>query len=248
MLEKFVQLYRYYIFPRKTMVIILSTMRSGSTLLKALMAEADDVSNLPETGYEDYLGGKYMFYEYASRLSSEKIVVLKKPQWFSVPMYPFSFPKNCSRVKFILLVRNPADNVASLMSVPGFDSRGMTDSDLIEYWIKTYRRYLNFFKGNNYDFLCVRYEELTRHPISVTKRIFSYIGSQCSEGVDSYKKPDSYSWAWGSDDGGDVVLGLRVIKNVLASEMSYLNDLVDGYGEVKDIQRDLSFFGIKTFE
>ena len=36
---------------RPSIVVIASTMRSGSTLLKALLAEADDVLNLPETSF-----------------------------------------------------------------------------------------------------------------------------------------------------------------------------------------------------
>jgi len=53
----------FYIFPRKTIVLIVSSMRAGSTLLKALLAEAPDVSNLPEFNFNAYAKyNKFRFY------------------------------------------------------------------------------------------------------------------------------------------------------------------------------------------
>ena len=55
---------------RKKFVLLLSTMRSGSTLLKALLANAPDISHLPEVDWQQQADTLYSWYAYFSRLSS----------------------------------------------------------------------------------------------------------------------------------------------------------------------------------
>ena len=66
----------YFFYPRKKLVMIVSTMRSGTTLLKALMAEAEDVSNLPETKFTRSTNPYLTYYDFF-RSSRKKIIVLK---------------------------------------------------------------------------------------------------------------------------------------------------------------------------
>ena len=63
-------------------------MRSGSTLLKALLAEAEDVSNLPEQNFQKFVGDAQAA-ETIARLDEHPIIVLKRPGWYNeVGNYP----------------------------------------------------------------------------------------------------------------------------------------------------------------
>ena len=69
---RLLDLFVYHVLPPKTVVLIMCSMRSGSTLLKALLAEADDVSHLPEVNYKEYSSNTYSFYSQAYFLSKKK--------------------------------------------------------------------------------------------------------------------------------------------------------------------------------
>ena len=59
---------------RKTIALELSVMRSGSTLLKALMAAAPDISSLPETNFQRFQSADAE--KEISSLSGERIIRL----------------------------------------------------------------------------------------------------------------------------------------------------------------------------
>ena len=59
-------------------VCVASTMRSGSTLLKALLAEASDVSNLPEQNFQKFVSDAQAADKIAA-LDDNPIIVLKRP-------------------------------------------------------------------------------------------------------------------------------------------------------------------------
>ena len=73
---------------------------------------------------------------------------------------------------------------------------------LIDYWCDAYEALLGLRVSN--DMAIVRYEDLVRAPEQKTRELFAFLGSQQTEGVDTYREPDS-GWAWGKDDGGDKI-------------------------------------------
>ena len=94
-----------------SLVVIASTMRSGSTLLKALLAEAEDVLSLPETNFQNpRIVGRVIEQHVAN---DPPIKLLKKPCWYqetkSYPRLPVE-----PGTKTVALVRDVYDTVVSL--------------------------------------------------------------------------------------------------------------------------------------
>ncbi len=190
--------------PRKQFVIVLSSMRSGSTLLKALLAEAPDIEQIPEADFQ-IPGNRYYVYSRLSKLSDFPIVVLKHPaNYFDFREYP-CLPKG--EYKLIRLVRNPVDTILSLQKMNEKLDEDKSVEDLIDYWCTTYERLAQVSHPQLTD---VVYETLVAHPITVTEHLFRFIGSVQQEGVDRYSRPQTYEWTWKKDDGGEVIRSLKV--------------------------------------
>ena len=121
---------------RSTQIVcVASTMRSGSTLLKALLAEADDVSNLPEQNFQKFFAGKQAA-EKISELDDHPIIVLKRPGWYTeVGRYP-KLP-NVENLKTILLVRDVYDTVESLRKMT-FRKLAPLASRITNRWLSNY--------------------------------------------------------------------------------------------------------------
>lgn len=199
---------------QKTYVFILSTMRSGSTLLKALLGEASDVSNIPEFNFHKIKEAKHI--RELHRLSEEPILVLKKPAWFYEAYYYPKIPR-VKNWRIIVLTRDVHHVVDSLRRMsfgklepyfPGFIDHWFAN----EYWSRVYRRIHRKFgpQRNNPQVAWVRYEDLIRNPIEETQRLYQFIGSDKMDGTESYGEPKDYEWRWGSDDGGPTIQTLKV--------------------------------------
>lgn len=198
----------------KEVVLICSAMRSGSTLLKALLAVPPDVSDLPETNFQRYKGLRGL--RRLAELSTEPIVVLKRPAWYhEVRFYP-KLPA-VEHVRGIALVRDVYDTVASLKKMMfgrwaqylgGVCNRWLADC----YWAPVTENLLGLVNQQPEQVRQVRYEDLLENPFAETAELFRFIGSQWTGGVDSYNPPDDYSWEWGSDDGGERIRSLKVHK------------------------------------
>ena len=198
---------------RKTIGVLLSTMRSGSTLLKALLAQAPDISDLPETNFQRYV-------DPAKRtelegLSDERILLLKRPGWFNeIGRYPRlpDYPD----VRAIALVRDAyafglSARKMAFRHVPFLQRAGMGNRFLIErYWHGVNRQLLTLDQQKEVPTLLVRYEDVLEDPIGQTAAMFAFLGSEQTEGVETYGRPKNYSWSWGKDDGGAVIKSLRV--------------------------------------
>ena len=188
-------------------------MRSGSTLLKALLAEAEDVSNLPEQNFQKFVGDAQAA-ETIAHLDEHPIIVLKRPGWYNeVGNYP-RLPQ-VDGLKTIVLIRDCYDTVESLRKmtfrklaglVSGFTSGWLAK----RYWAGITGSLLELHDDPNHETLLVRYEDLTARPMEETLRIFDFIGSRQKTGVDSYSKPDDFRWRWGSDDNSDNIKSLQV--------------------------------------
>ena len=199
---------------KKTIVLILSTMRSGSTLLKALLAVAPDISDLPETDFQKY-AEKGKEQEILSPCH-EPIVVLKRPAWFNeISTYP-KMP-DVANLKKIVLIRDAYENVASLRNMVlrkfPFELKAIGNTFLAEkYWLKINTRLVESAENDLENTRLIRYEDLLDDPKKITKEMFSFLGSIQKEGVDQYQKPSGYKWKWGQDDGGDKIKTLKVLK------------------------------------
>lgn len=210
----------FHCMPRKQVVFIASSMRSGSTLLKALLGQGEDVSHLSESYFSriDLPEPLLRYYQYFDvyRKCRSKIIVLKTPAWFqnysNYPRLP-DFP-----VKLIILVRHPSGVLASLKEwthiIEG-DFGPKTEDDYKQYIFNVNKALARaYFERGADSVLLVSYEELISRPIEVTKSLFQFVGSVQKEGVDTYTQGDAL-WEWGVDDGSPTIKkGQVVSRNV----------------------------------
>jgi hypothetical protein len=231
--------------PPKTIALLLSTMRSGSTLLKALLAQAPDISDLPETDFQKYQGPDAR--QKIEALSPEPILVLKRPGWFTdIGRYP-RMPA-AQGVKRIVLVRDAYANGLSARKmvfrhVPWLQRSGLGNRFLVErYWVGVNRRLLQLTQADPDDTLLVRYEDVLRDPRGETARLFAFLGSAQTDGIDTYGKPRSYDWTWGKDDGGAVIKSLKVqAPRELTFDDRKLFATIKNSAAVQSLRQDLGF-------
>ncbi len=228
----------------KTIVLVLSTMRAGSTMVKALLASAPDVSNLPEVNFQMFEGEQAL--DRIGALSPERIVVLKRPGWFNeLHSYPRIPP--CPGIRRILLVRDAYPTAASVrrMLFRSWEKklRLMGNRFIAEsYWCGIYENLLETEAESSDLTIRVRYEDILQDPIKETKRLFSFIGSSQTEGVDCYPPPENYKWKWGQDDGSDNIKTLSVQKpRPLTCEHQRLASIIDNSDRVRDLRKRLGY-------
>ena len=222
-----------------TVVCIMSSMRSGSTLLKSLIAKAQDTSDLPEINFFHY---KWYNRWKINFLSNADIIVMKFPRAFHHKKYPV-LPK-IGGLKKIFLVRDVYGNVKSLdkmirLANLNIDPKWTLDTLANDYWYETNANLLKLAENDTENIMVVRYEDLVNDPIATTKAVFEFIGSKQSEGVDTYLKPNNYDWRWGSDDGGELIKSLKVQKN---SGGEAVKD-IELEQKTKDLRKKLGYFG-----
>lgn len=199
--------------PTPQTICVASTMRSGSTLLKALLAEAPDISNLPEKDFQKYYGDPKAL-EKISALDEHPIVVLKRPGWYNeIGRYP-RIPK-IEGLKTVLLIRDAYETVESLRKMTfrkaaPWMSRWVDGWLAKRYWLGMTQSLWKLHEDEAFDTYLVRYEDLTQNPIDETKKLFEFVGSKQQGGVDTYSKPDGFRWRWGSDDNSANIKSLRV--------------------------------------
>ena len=227
----------------KTIAVELSTMRSGSTLLKALMSAAPDISSLPEIDFQKFQSANAV--QEISALCDERIVVLKRPAWFNETK---SYPRlpNAENVKRLILTRDVHTNVASLRKmvfrktepfIPKFIDQWIAR----KYWAGVYDSLFERFPDDGRMNFWIRYEDLVQDPIRWTEKLFAFLGSERSEGVDSYPKPNDFDWKWGTDDGGDKIKSLKVVPSKIPQSSLDILDRVKGLPEVANVRSKLGY-------
>jgi hypothetical protein len=186
-------------------------MRSGSTLLKALLGTNPEVSHVPEVHYGEWPQSPHAFYLRLWWLAREPVVVLKRPCFYSdVPQYPFVPPLPFEP---IALIRNPVDTIVSLEKrvaerptvKKNFESWGQ---GFLAYWCATYRNIHERLAAAGISPHVVFYEELLDDPVRVTEAIFRQLGVTDTRGVREYRPYGK--WTWGRDDAGDKIKQLTV--------------------------------------
>ncbi len=186
-------------------VVLASTMRSGSTLLKALLATAPDIAHLPENNFQKTLPSAKRRSELEKEFP-EPFLLLKRPAWFhESSSYP-RIPED-SQAKQIILLRDAYDTVRSVGRMlwgKKFDRfPGLAGQRLLarRYWVPITRNLVDHAERNPDRAVVVRYEDLLAAPEEETLRLFQFIGSSQAEGLRSYSTPETFKWKWGSDDG-----------------------------------------------
>lgn len=226
---------------KKTIVYLISTMRSGSTLLKSLLAGAADVSHLPEVDFQKY--NRWNAWKIKA-LSDKPILVLKKPAPFHALDYP-QFPTQHSARK-IVLIRDAYETVISLKKMiqqayPDLDDQWGYSRLLHDYWYPVNRKLFDYAQGAGQDTILVHYEGLLADPISTTAQLFHFIGSQQTSGLDTYQPPRTYKWAWGNDDGGQKIKSNKVQNTPLQRENEELVRLIETSVEISELRQQLKY-------
>lgn len=190
--------WRYLRSPRRSLVLIICTMRSGSTLLKAILGAAPDVSHLPEVPFHQLRTNDFDFYTRFCTLAPEPIVVLKHPLWFTDVILEFTVPR-LRRVRVIALVRDCYPTLCSIKAMPGDDTPD--DATLVEYWLRSTTAIVHKATSAGARGLVLRYEDLAAQPLEVSAALFRFIGSRKRDGLRQYTPPSTGEWRWGTDDG-----------------------------------------------
>lgn len=197
----------------KNYAVILSAMRTGSTLLKALLGSAPDVSHLEEINFQKFQADDAA--EQINALSAEPVVVMKRPAWFhEVHNYP-RLPA-VPEVKKIILIRDVYPTVLSCRKMVFRKHHNffhyVSDPWLVlHYWLPVYERLYELKEGWGDTCCVIRYEDLTADPIHWTAQLFDFLGSEQKEGVNEYARLEEAEWKWGRDDGGPRIQQLKVL-------------------------------------
>lgn len=165
---------------QKTIVFIVSTMRSGSTLLKSLLATAPDISHLPETDFSKYRGNRSWRLK---TLSSDPIIVIKKPASFEDENYPH-LPQ-LPRTKTIILIRDAYESVRSLKKMvdevyPALGGQWGLQELLENYWLPITASLTKETERLTPDQILIRYEDLIQAPIPTTDKAKELFGDRKS--------------------------------------------------------------------
>lgn len=226
---------------RKTLVLIVSTMRSGSTLLKSLLANAPDTSHLPEVDFQKYaLQGTWKL----KTLSPARIVILKKPAPFGQADYPL-LPQ-MKGLKKIVLIRDAYETVSSLKSMnqsvyPEVDAEWPYERLLREYWCPMVKNIAALATPDSPDTKLIRYEDLIADPIPQTQSLFQWMGSIQNHGVDSYAPSNDHPWEWGKDDGGEKIKSLKIQSAPASRDNTQLLNIIRESEEATALRKQLGY-------
>jgi len=228
--------------------VLLSTMRSGSTLVKALIGSAPDIAHLPETNFRKILSSRAER-EALEAAHPERILLLKRPAWFhetrSYPVVPENLP--CRRVLLIRDVYETVRSVGRMLGGKTFDRfPGLWGQKWIarRYWAPVTRNLLEHYRLRPEDSLLIRYEDVLSAPEEKTLRIFRFLGSEQWEGIRSYESPENFRWKWGSDDGSPRIKSRTVLPpRELGEKDQQRKQLIAGLPEIQKIREAAGFGG-----
>lgn len=220
---------------------MLSAMRSGSTLLKSLLANAPDTSHLPEVDFQKYATQRSWKLK---TLSKARIIILKKPAPFDIQDYP-TLPK-VQNARNIVLVRDVYDTVFSVKRMidevyPHLKEEWTYDKLVHDYWYATYKNILDKVNVDDVKTMLVRYEDLTAHPLKETQRLFKFMGSEQKEGVTEYFPPKDFQWKWGSDDGGQKLKTLKIEASRSERNDQQLMQILSNSQKVQELRKHLNY-------
>lgn len=206
--------FAYHCMPRKRIIVIQSLMRSGSTLLKALIANSPDVSHLNEAkglclpGPETHalrLLNRYLYYGSVHALSRRRVLVLKTPIPFDGRASPVP-PSLDARI--IILLRHPGPIFHSCKKMSHELRMSRSEREIRTYVRHAGRELVGLTRLPGRRPLVISYEELVSRTTETMSQVFDFIGVEAAH-TDTYSMPDS-GWRWNRDDGGERIRTLRV--------------------------------------
>jgi hypothetical protein len=238
---------RYHFTAVKRAILIVSPIRSGSTLLKALLANSEDVSHIDEVNFQLKSRSRYISYSRVARLSERPILVLKWPAWFAeVATYP-RLPKYPHQA--ILLYREPLATTLSIKrrmaTAPHYPS--LTDEQLLDYWCQVYENACSKLGPDTSQVMLVRYGDLVSDPVGCQHRLFSWIGTSRYEAKATYGTPESGDWAWQKDDAGSTIKS-GVVRPASRASDPQLEELIARSARVSAIEATLTRYGSASGE
>jgi hypothetical protein len=233
----------YYSFvlkgaPEQDYILVVCSMRSGSTLLKALLANHPEVSHLPETDFQRFAPLPHRWEYEMRKLADDRHLVLKQPCSFrDCNTYPILPARPALRE--LVLFRDPAQTVLSLRAMNQVKSQytDLDASDLVSYWCNTYERIVDRIDPRR-GALYVSYDSIVTEPQSASQRILRWMGLE-SDGYISYSKPEGFEWKWNIDDGGPVIKTLKVQRRDLDPRADALREILFKVPRVREIYEAL---------
>lgn len=214
-------------------------MRAGSTLLKALLAESEEISHLPEVRFlENQLMAKlplfsYAFYCFAYFSAPTRIVLLKKPMWLYDPGHSYpSAPKNLP-LTVILLGRDPRDIAASLRTLPSLRVPA-NEQQINRHIYRAYCALVDIADCAPWKCITISYEELLQDPIKASEGLFRFLGTQ-DKGKREYHTSEK-RWNWGSDDASSTIYSGVVDSTKLRSDFLSIDVLFDFAREAESLE------------
>jgi len=231
--------------PERTLAVIASTMRSGSTLLKALLQEAPDVSQLSEINFQKFSGDSSR-HAAMWKLDPRPVLLLKRPAWYheakSYPRLP-----EVDGLRVIGLVRDCYETVQSLRKM-SFSKAETLAGPLFDrwlaagYWANVTGRLADLSERMPEQVRLVRYEDLVQRPVEVTAALFQFVGSERRTGTATYSQPESYRWRWGTDDNSPNIRSLTVQPPKQQPQTNRrLVSIIESDPEVIELRRRLGY-------
>lgn len=209
----------FYTKPR--LIIILSTMRSGTSLLTRVLSDNPQIYGYGESHvcYEDesaILDLKYWIYRFTRTYPGRNDYLLDKvlhkshlPDIGELSRYAEIFP--------IFLIRNPAGNANSLERM--FERGGLGTSGLPwEYLQMRYGElieYTKFLEGR-FPIAAYSYEKLTSTPDIVLDGLQNFLSLQDPLNAE-YSTP-SYLGRWGVGDGSSSIRSGKILERDTSAE------------------------------
>ncbi|MGM5483751.1 MAG: sulfotransferase family protein [Nanobdellota archaeon] len=217
---------------QKNKIVILSAMRSGSTLLKAILGSARDVSHLPEVDFQKEKNVKKY-----NKLCEESIIVFKKPAWFNEI---FDYPKLVRKRRFkkIILYRNPFDCIYSLKKMMHVNKipliNGFFNWFLVYiYWYSVYDNLYKKYKKDE-EALFISYDDFIKYPVKISKKLFYFIGSNKKSGTDKYNMHQK-GWKWGIDDNSIKIKTGKVCNKNKPKKDAKLKEMINNSKKVQNL-------------
>ena len=228
----------YHFYAKKKVVLIVSPTRSGSTLLKALLANSEEISHIDEFNFQRGARSWYRGYAHIARLSRRPILVLKRPGWFNeLDTYP-RLPKYPHKV--VLLYREPLPTILSIKKMPK-NCPLLTDEELLTYWCQIYENAFSILDPGSSNVTLVRYSDLVSHPVDCQRKLFRWIGTSRYEAKATYGTPESGGWSWQKDDADETIKSGAVRSHRPASDPT-LEAMITRSARVRAIENVLARF------
>ena len=204
------------VYARPRLIVVLSTMRSGTSLLTRILSDSSQIHGYGESHvrYDSasaILDLKYWIFRFTRQYPRGENFLLDKilhkshlPQIYSLFQYAEVYP--------IFMVRDPASNARSLQKL---FRKSKSDSCELpwDYLEMRYAELFNYAKA--LDGLCpvasYSYEKLTSTPNAVLKDIGDFLSLKSPLSTE-YSTP-SYLGRWGVGDGSANIRSGRILMN-----------------------------------